>query len=272
MCIAIVKPQGALIPDKYLKNSFENNDDGAGIAYSRDNRLHIIKGIFNKEQFIKCVRKAEKIAQGDMLIHCRIGTSGLRNKENCHPHIVNNSTVLIHNGILDIKIPKKSTESDTIVFIKKYLKNLPVDFIKNESIVKVIEFAIGKHNKFVFMNNEGRAVICNKDQGVVENGVWYSNESFLYGDEIFEQNYLTEDRYLFEHFKNLIEEFSFEDFCILGECPLINIDEYMFEEFSPKKYKNIDTYISLKNYSRHLYEMYMEKYNKMFCLPSSQAV
>ena len=72
MCIAIVKPQGTEISDEYLKNCFDNNRDGAGIAYAKDGKLYIIKGIFDKNTFIKAVRKAEKLAEGDMLIHCRI--------------------------------------------------------------------------------------------------------------------------------------------------------------------------------------------------------
>lgn len=81
MCIAIVKPQGTEISDEYLKNCFENNPDGAGIAYARDGKLYIVKGIFNQNTFIKTVREAEKLAEGDMLIHCRIGTSGKRIKK-----------------------------------------------------------------------------------------------------------------------------------------------------------------------------------------------
>lgn len=53
MCIAIVKPQGTEISDEYLKNCFENNPDGAGIAYARDGKLYIVKGIFNQNTFIK---------------------------------------------------------------------------------------------------------------------------------------------------------------------------------------------------------------------------
>lgn len=97
MCIAIVKPQNKTISDEYLENCFENNSDGAGIAYANNGKLYIVKGIFDKQKFIQVVRKAEKFAEGDMLIHCRIGTSGLKNKNNCHPHIVNNNLVMIHN-------------------------------------------------------------------------------------------------------------------------------------------------------------------------------
>ena len=61
MCIAIVKPQGTEISDEYLENCFDNNNDGAGLAYAKNGKLYIVKGIFNKKQFIQEVRKAEKL-------------------------------------------------------------------------------------------------------------------------------------------------------------------------------------------------------------------
>ncbi len=59
MCIAIVKPQGTEISDEYLKNCFENNNDGAGIAYAKNCKLYIIKGIFDLKEFIQSVREVE---------------------------------------------------------------------------------------------------------------------------------------------------------------------------------------------------------------------
>ena len=57
MCIAIVKKQNATISDEYLKNCFENNPDGAGIAYAKDGQLYYVKGIFDVKTFIDEVRK-----------------------------------------------------------------------------------------------------------------------------------------------------------------------------------------------------------------------
>ena len=180
MCVAIVKPKDATITDEELKNCFEGNPDGAGIAFSKDNELYIIKGIFKEDEFIKRVREVEQVAQGDMLIHCRISTSGLVDKQNCHPHIVNDNTVLIHNGVLrDVDVPKDSKISDTMIYIQEYLKDLPVDFMENESILKLIQSSIGNWNKFCFLNNKGEAVIINEHQGEWHNGVWFSNNSYV---------------------------------------------------------------------------------------------
>ncbi len=269
MCIAIVKPQGTEISDKYLENSFDNNNDGAGIAYAKDGKLYIIKGIFKKENFIKIVRNAEKIAQGDMLIHCRIGTSGLKNKNNCHPHIVNDSLVMIHNGILDIDVPKKSKVSDTVIFVEKYLNKLNKDFVKNECIMNLIELAIGSNNKFAFLNNKGESFICNYNAGIVEDGIWYSNNTYSYGYDDF----LLEDESLeiYTYFQDLIENLDYEELYKLGNSPLINMEDYTLEAFSLEKYKNTDVYISLKNYSKELYGMYREMYNELNYLLNRQS-
>ena len=180
MCIAILKPKGKTIPTEHLKNSFDNNQDGGGVAYSKNGKVHIIKGIFSKKKFVKTVRFAEKEADGAILIHCRIGTSGLKDENNCHPHVVNDECVLMHNGVLSISVPYNSKVSDTVIFINEYLKPLENDFMKNEAITKLVEKAIGSNNKFVLLNNKGEYKIINEKAGVWENGVWYSNSTYSY--------------------------------------------------------------------------------------------
>lgn len=178
MCIAIVKKKNAKISDEYLKNCFEHNKDGAGIAYAHGGKLYVLKGIFDEEKFIKAVRQAEKISDGAMLIHCRIGTHGLKDKNNCHPHIVNNKCVLIHNGVLSVDMPLNSDESDTIWFIRKYLKPLAYDFMKDDTLCELISMAIRTNNKFALLNNKGEYKIINEDSGHWEKDVWYSNYSY----------------------------------------------------------------------------------------------
>jgi predicted glutamine amidotransferase len=176
MCIAILKTKNGIITDEELRNSFENNSDGAGIAYTHNNALMIVKGIFDVETFIKTVRQAEMIADNNMLIHCRIGTSGLNDKENTHPFVINNNICLIHNGILDITVPKGSKINDTQIFINKYMKGIKNDTImKNKTFHNILEEMIGSSNKFVILNNKGEFTIINEKAGNWENGCWFSN-------------------------------------------------------------------------------------------------
>lgn len=178
MCIAILKTKDGNITDEQLLNCFDNNPDGAGIAYTKDNKIFIVKGIFDAKQFVEEYHKAVAEADGAMLVHCRIGTSGFKDYTNCHPHVVSDECVMIHNGILSIDVPKGSKVSDTVLYVEQYLKPLPKDFMLNDGIMSLITDHIGAGNKFVFLNNHGDFSIANEKAGHWKNGVWFSNYSY----------------------------------------------------------------------------------------------
>ena len=178
MCIAILKTKDGNITDEQLLNCFDNNPDGAGIAYTKDNKIFIVKGIFDAKQFVEEYHKAVAEADGAMLVHCRIGTSGFKDYTNCHPHVISDECVMIHNGILSIDVPKDSKVSDTVLYVEQYLKPLPKDFMLNDGIMSLITDHIGAGNKFVFLNNHGDFSIANEKAGHWKNGVWFSNYSY----------------------------------------------------------------------------------------------
>ena len=178
MCIAILKTKDGNITDEQLLNCFDNNPDGAGLAYTKDNKIFIVKGIFDAKQFVEEYHKAVAEADGAMLVHCRIGTSGFKDYTNCHPHVVSDECVMIHNGILSIDVPKGSKVSDTVLYVEQYLKPLPKDFMLNDGIMSLITDHIGTGNKFVFLNNHGDFSIANEKAGHWKNGVWFSNYSY----------------------------------------------------------------------------------------------
>ena len=178
MCIAILKTKDGNITDEQLLNCFDNNPDGAGLAYTKDNKIFIVKGIFDATQFVEEYHKAVAEADGAMLVHCRIGTSGFKDYTNCHPHVVSDECVMIHNGILSIDVPKDSKVSDTVLYVEQYLKPLPKDFMLNDGIMSLITDHIGTGNKFVFLNNHGDFSIANEKAGHWKNGVWFSNYSY----------------------------------------------------------------------------------------------
>lgn len=249
MCIAIVKTKDGTITDDMLRTSFRHNPNGAGIAYTKDGELIIIKGIFNEDNFVQRVREVESIADSNILIHCRISTSGLVDVDNSHPHVVNDNTVLIHNGILDIDVPKDSTKSDTVLFIESYLKDLPIDFVYNKAIMKLIEDKIGLNNKFCFLNRNGDYFILNEKCGHWLNGVWYSNYSyedwtkytsysnskyyFEDEDEEYRQLYfMTRDEFLKtildtmdkDKLKDMIAHLTDDELTELGKDPIIDVE------------------------------------------------
>jgi hypothetical protein len=87
---------------------------------------------------------------------------------------------MIHNGILDIDVPKGSTKSDTVLFVEQYLQPLSEDFMKDKNVLTLLEHIIGSTNKFCFLNNKGEFAIVNEKAGDWEDGVWYSNTSHRY--------------------------------------------------------------------------------------------
>ena len=268
MCIAILKTKEGFISDEILENCCNNNPNGAGIAYTKDNKLYIVKGIFDVNEFVKQYHKAEKLADNNMLIHCRISTSGLIDKDNCHPHVVNNNTVLIHNGILDIKVPVNSKKSDTRLYIDKYLADLPEDFIYNKSITNLIEYSIGLDNKFIFLNSKGDYKIINEKSGQWIDGVWYSNTSYKNSYKLYSKTYnyynydrygeFEDDRYDFlnnhpidystkNKIKNIINSLYDSELEYLGAYPVIDIASY--------KLRPEPDNMLLNKYEFYLYEL-----------------
>lgn len=290
MCVAIVKPKDKEITDEELKNCFENNPDGAGIAFAKDGKLYLIKGIFDKNKFIEKVRQVENVVDGDMLIHCRISTSGLVDTNNCHPHVVNEKTALIHNGVLHgINVPTDSKVSDTVIFIHEYLKNLPEDFMKDKNIIKLIEAAIGNYNKFCFINNKGETVIVNESEGEWHNGVWYSNDSYSrpkfrysysYYDGYYPYNYgtnyyesyneqnkepekITFSKNKIKKLKKKIRNMSDKLMYAIGNFPLYNTEYGVFQEYDEENY-DPNTMLMLDEISPDLQEEWDYEFETRF--------
>lgn len=176
MCIAIMKPEGKIIPKKTLQLCYENNPDGAGFMFAQDKELIIKKGYFDFEQFYKAYKKHEHLKN---VIHFRIKTHGKINKSNCHPFNINNSIGFVHNGIIsnygdDIK-------SDTVRFNQQVLQPL-VDKWGNlalfhNPVTQLIESTIG-YSKLVFLDRHDNHHIMNEQKGEWHKGVWYSNSSY----------------------------------------------------------------------------------------------
>ena len=265
MCIAIVKTKEGTITDDTLKACFEANPDGAGIAFAKDNKLYYLKGIFDVTKFIEAVRTYEKESQGAMLIHCRIGTSGLKDTKNCHPHVVNQYCVMIHNGILDIDVPDKSQISDTMIYTERVLKKLPERFMDNEEIIRLIGNDIGSYNKFCFLNEKGEFAIANEAEGNWENGVWYSNDNYkweigwTYDDCWYGYEYL--DKNVKREVENRMLSMSTEEIIAIGKFPIVNIFTGNIKK-DKKKFLRRQEYKYLNEVSEDLTELWSDLYSE----------
>jgi len=180
MCIIIAAPAGHRLTKFELKNSWENNRDGGGFMYVKDSEIKIVKVLDSFEKYFKLYSKHFAIAEKEespMVLHFRIGTHGTKGLHNVHPFRVSKTLAFCHNGTLTVPDHKKF--SDTVMYNKHYLKNLPPGFQNNAVIMEYMGDAIGG-NKFVFLDTDKNVIIVNKGLGELDEktGVWYSNTSF----------------------------------------------------------------------------------------------
>ncbi|MDE1816698.1 MAG: hypothetical protein KGI11_09095 [Thaumarchaeota archaeon] len=177
MCVAVLKPEGLTISESILKNCFEANPDGAGLMYADRGQLHIEKGFFKFEEFLDRVNEHQ---DKTLVLHCRIRTHGNIDAENCHPFRVNKKLGFVHNGTITGFID--NDKSDTWLFNETILQPLVQRWgmlpLFSDPIKSLVEGRIG-WSKLIFLNNKGEYQIFNEKDGRWDNGIWYSNSSYL---------------------------------------------------------------------------------------------
>ena len=197
MCIIVVKDNKTPLPkEKYLKNCFDNNPDGAGFMYLHHNKVVIDKGYMTYNSFLKrynkLCKKYNNFKDLPLIMHFRIGTAGANSKENTHPYpitddkrelhqtYIKTSLGVTHNGIIQEYNPNKHQKdiNDTQNFIINYLYPLYKNwstFYKNEKILNGIEDIT--NSKFAFLDNYGKIKLVGKFE-TDEDGVKYSNSNY----------------------------------------------------------------------------------------------
>ena len=181
MCIIAMIPAGKQINKNTLENMTNNNPDGSGIAWIQDNKIKTYKTMDNNKFINKALEVQSKFCKdSDILIHCRIATSGKTDLDNCHPFKISNDTVFAHNGILNC-VEATNKVSDTRMFNKALLKQLKPEFLDNVTTRKLIGEII-KSDKLAFLTVNPKlkrnSYIINRDLGEKENRVWFSNDSY----------------------------------------------------------------------------------------------
>ena len=181
MCIIIYKPKGKTVKKATYETCFNNNKDGAGfIVREKTGELKLEKGFFSFQEFWDNFQPHQS---KQAIIHFRITTHGETDKENCHPlWVKENKLAFAHNGVLSkVDCSKDETRSDTWHFnfsIIQYLQEkIGEDFIFDPVIQALLSEYIG-YSKLAFLSLDGRALIFNKNTGITEDDVWFSNFSF----------------------------------------------------------------------------------------------
>jgi hypothetical protein len=182
--------------DKQLwKNCFDNNDDGAGIMYAKENKIIVDKGHFD---FDKLYEAIEKLTDTDIVVHFRAASPGMIiNASNTHPFNWENGTqfskddktpryqwAMCHNGRLKWNHTDKKSDTSCFAdeFLYSYTDRDPYLF-SNKLGLLMFEGFIGDNNKIVVMRhdteeNKTDVYIANEGKGHWKHKCWFSNSSY----------------------------------------------------------------------------------------------
>jgi hypothetical protein len=175
MCIAILntKKSGRL-PKSQIKNSWDNNDMGAGLLWNEENKLNVFK-TYDYDEYIDRYNKLRDDKEiGHIVLHFRIATSGYNGEQNLHPFLVNDKLGFVHNGV--IRGLGNKMFSDTYEF-NDMLRKFSHNFLTCEMSKYFISEYIG-NSKLLFLDADDRYTIINEEMGKWTDGNWYSNDSY----------------------------------------------------------------------------------------------
>lgn len=174
MCVIIDRPPGRTIPKRYLVTAMEDNPDGWGMMKATSHGIFSLHGMDEKGFW----DAYEFMGDGDLTIHFRWATHGLKDVINCHPfEILNGEYAVVHNGIIhvDCEVPDMS---DTWHFANGMLAEalrLHPEWWGGRRFRKYLEHKLGSNNKLVILRSDGEKMFINRKEGVQDSGLWLSN-------------------------------------------------------------------------------------------------
>lgn len=177
MCVIAGAPLGVARPsDKIMEQMFTNNPDGAGFAYTLDDKVYVEKGFMSYKEFDNALAGLEKRLRNNdltstdipMFFHFRIGTHGANVPSLTHPFPISTNTknlfaldystdvVMAHNGIIN-SINVTGAHSDTTEYVSRILvplRNADTEFYKNPHFQELMQNTIDG-SRFIFLTDTG---------------------------------------------------------------------------------------------------------------------
>lgn len=167
MCIICAKPSRVQLPDDdIISRMFYRNPDGAGIMYTTNGVVKIVKGLMTLESVfnaLDAIKREIDVEEEAMVLHFRIGTAGGNIPANTHPYPITDSLAQLqalsvvtnigvaHNGIIDIT-PRQKDINDTMEYIMSQLAPLKrgcPKFYQNKHLMAMIKNAISSKMAFL---------------------------------------------------------------------------------------------------------------------------
>lgn len=182
MCLLCVFEPGSGPTKQELMNAADSNPHGYGYAFLTDDRILTGRGMNAEEVIDRFLRIREGFPNTWAMFHARYTTHGLTDKSNCHPFRVGHSvdTVLAHNGILDVDVPKWEHRSDTRIWAEDFMPEFMTWLDDKDGFEQLEDWAAG--NKIAIFTldpkMENNVYIINEGLGHWDNGRWWSNTTY----------------------------------------------------------------------------------------------
>ena len=180
MCVICIQPADKYLDRDTAKAMWTTNPDGGGFAYINDQGTITVEKHMTFKRFWGAFENARSTHRDkDFLVHMRIATHGEVNLDNVHPFVVDENTVMAHNGIIHgVEDDPTNQMSDTRVFIKDVLPELPPTWLDSKYMGAMVSEWIG-WSKLAFLtvnpDLNGRIYVVNEHKGNWDNGMWFSN-------------------------------------------------------------------------------------------------
>lgn len=169
--------RGSNLPNEVIDANQHANPHGFGIAWrTAEGIAHEKFGPESFEDFRARLKSIDKMTGVEYVAHFRTATQGPPCQELSHPFTYEDPEVgtiyVFHNGIIDIRA--RQDESDTQVFVRDVLAQLPSAWWTNPALSYLVTEAIGWSRLVLMTPTE--TVRVNESDGKIKGGIWYSTE------------------------------------------------------------------------------------------------
>jgi glutamine amidotransferase len=185
MCLLTLTLPNATPDYERLYVAADNNPDGFGFAVHTGDDLLVVRSMDADWIIDKYTQARADYHDRPSIFHLRLATHGTVDTTNCHPFYTDKSkrTVLAHNGILPVELPKGETRSDTRWFAEEYFpRHVSMSQLNSRKARRRLRKTIGSYNKLALLTTEADSDaqwrIINEAAGHWHNGTWYSNDSY----------------------------------------------------------------------------------------------
>lgn len=227
MCLLIVKPPGIDLPhnlEVICEEASDTNPHGSGFA--KNGTIYKSPNV-DPYYFAACIKYNVK-REDACLIHFRMATCGLIDRDNTHPFQLADGTIFAHNGIISELSDHKSSKSDTAT-----LASMTENY---EELVEICTHLSKGYNKFAIIppNRNHIEIIGN---GTWHEGLWYSNT--YWSKSVIEDNFnwtLNTEDYEFD--RNLTDDQH------------IQLQDELTDLILKHTYKNVDSALTFVGKSK----------------------